>query len=76
MKWAKAEFGEEIVFLLVSIATAFIAALGAFALVTVVSAKLVSGEASYGVGLAAAPICALVVGILAFVLTLRKLRSS
>jgi hypothetical protein len=67
--------GETVIFLLLSLGAALIAAICMLVVVTFMSAKFVSGEAGYGAGLTLGPVGALIAGVVAFVIVFRKMRS-
>ena len=67
--------GETVIFILVSLVAALIAAICMFVLVTFISARFISGEASYGAGLTLGPLGALIAGAVVFVIVFRKMRS-
>lgn len=56
------ELGESVIALVASAAAAMVSAICAWVLLTFISAKLFTGEMSYGVGLLFGPLAALIVG--------------
>ena len=75
MPQSTSAIGETIIFILVSLVAALIAAICMFVLVTFMSARFISGEASYGAGLTLGPLGALIAGAVIFVIVFRKMRS-
>jgi hypothetical protein len=70
----KSSFGEVAVAVLIAGAMAAVAALAGFAAGAIVPALLLSGEGSYS-GLLFAPLTAIVLGVLVFVIAFRKIIS-
>ncbi len=67
--------GESAVALIVSAATAFLAAVATIVIMVFIGARFFWGESSYGFSLAFGPPVALIVGIAVFILLFRKIRS-
>lgn len=61
---------------LIAVVIAFVVAVCAFFLATVVGATFFRGEAGYGFGLVLAPLGALVAAVIAFFVALRRLNFS
>ena len=70
------DVGEKTVAFIVAIAAAVISMIVTFVGVLFLGARLFSGEASYGFGLAYGPVVSLITGAITFVLAYRKIRST